>query len=110
MVLSPLSITLVLYPWSLPIEPFMSAMEAFTVRPGLLPSMVKGVAHVQFDLLNMTVWAPSPAASLTLGFAQVSLPVIFVCAPAMTVIPQRSAGTKMVFRITTSGEGGGIIG
>src|SRR5712691_4673244 len=88
MVLSPLSMTLVLYPWLLAVEPVMSPMDAFTVRPGLLPSIVKGVVHVQFALSNMIIWAPSPPVWLTLGFAQVNLPEIFVCAPAMTAIPQ----------------------
>src|SRR3989442_13686178 len=85
----------------------MSPIATSTVRPGLLPSIVKGVVHVQFDFWNMIICAPSPAVSLTLGLAQVNLPVIFVCAPAMTAIPQSSAGTKMTFRMTTSGEGGG---
>jgi hypothetical protein len=86
-------------------EPVMSPIEASTVRPGLLPSIVKGVVHVQFDLWNMIIWAPSPPLSLTLGFAQVNLPVIFVCAPAMTAIPHSRAGTKMIFRMTTSSKG-----
>ena len=85
------------------LEPLMSPMEAFTVRPGLLPSIVKGVVHVQFSLWNTIICAPSPAVSLTLGLAQVNLPVIFVCAPAITAIPQSSAGTKIIFRMTTSG-------
>jgi hypothetical protein len=55
----------------------------------------------------MIIWAPSPPVWLTLGFAQVNLPVIFVCAPAMTANPQSSAGSKITFRMTTSGEGGG---
>jgi hypothetical protein len=98
--------TLVLYPWLLAIEPVMSPMEAFTVRPGLLPSIVNGVVHVQFAFSNMIIWAPSPPVWLTLGFAQVNLPVIFVCAPAMTANPQSSAGSKITFRMTTSGERG----
>ena len=81
----------------------MSPMEASTVRPGLLPSIVKGVVHVQFARWNMIICAPSPAVSFTLGLAQVNLPVIFVCAPAIAAIPQSSAGTKMTFRMTTSG-------
>jgi hypothetical protein len=32
------------------------------------------------------------------------LPVILVCAPAIAAIPQSSAGTKMIFRMTTSVE------
>jgi hypothetical protein len=39
------------------------------------------------------------------GFGQVNLPVTLVCALAMTAIPQSSAGTKMIFRMTTSAEG-----
>jgi hypothetical protein len=105
MVLSPLSKTLVLYPCALPVEPVMSAMDASMVRPGLLPLIVKGVVQVQSALWNAIVSAPAPPASLTLGFEQVSLPVILVCAPAVIAIPQSSAGTKMTFRITISGEG-----
>jgi hypothetical protein len=55
----------------------------------------------------MIIWPMSPPVCLTLGFAQVNLPAIFVCAPAMTAIPQSSAGTKITFRMTTSGEEGG---
>jgi hypothetical protein len=77
-------------------------MEASTVRPGLLPSIVKGVVHVQLALWNMIICAPSPAVSFTLGFAQLNLPVILVCAPAIAAIPQSRAGTKMIFRMTTS--------
>jgi hypothetical protein len=51
----------------------------------------------------MIIWAPSPPVWLTLGFAQANLPVIFVCAPAMTAIPHSSAGTKMTLRMTTPG-------
>src|SRR6185437_16667776 len=81
-------------------------MAAFTVRPALLPSIANGVAHVQFALLNRTILTPSPADSLTLGFAHVSLPVIFVCALAMTAIPQSSAGTRIAFRIRPPARGG----
>src|SRR5882762_5672588 len=98
--------TLVLYPWFLPIEPLMSPMETSTVGPGLLPSIVRGVGHVQFDFWNMIIWTMSPPVWLTLGLAHVNLPEIFVCAPAITAIAQRRAGTKMTFRMTTSGEGG----
>src|SRR6266852_8491586 len=97
--------TLVLYPWALPIEPVMSPMETSTVGPGLLPSIMKGVVQVQFDFWNMIIWPMSPPVWLTLGLAQVNLPESFVCAPAMTAIPQSSAGTKMTFRMTTSGKG-----
>lgn len=110
MVLSPLSKTLVLYPCALPVDPVMSTTDASMVRPALLPSIEKGVAHVQFALWNAIIWAPSPPASLTLGFAQASLAVIFVCAPAMTAIPQSSAGTKKAFRIRPLARGVGTIG
>src|SRR6266576_6027170 len=98
--------TLMLYPWPLAIDPVASLMEASTVRPGLLPSRLKGVGHEQFAFWNMIMWVPSPLISLTLGLAHVSLPVIFVWAPAMATIPQSSAGTRMIFRIGNSGEGG----
>src|SRR5438034_11023772 len=80
-------------------------MATSTVGPGLPPSIVKGVVHVQFDFWNMIIWPPSPPVWLTLGFAQVNLPEIFVCAPAMTAIPHSSAGTKMTLRMTTSSKG-----
>jgi hypothetical protein len=72
--------------------------------------MLKGVVQLQFAFENSIICGLTPAISLTLGLEQVNLPVIFVCAPAMAAIPQISAGTKMTFRMTTSGEVGGIIG
>src|SRR6266853_4666175 len=78
-VLSPLSMTLVLYPWLLATDPVMSPMETSTVGPGLLPSIVKGVAQVQFAFWNMIIWPMSPPVWLTLGLAHVNLPEIFVC-------------------------------
>jgi hypothetical protein len=47
----------------------------------------------------MTLCSAVPAVSLTLAFTQLNLAESFVCPCAATAIAQRSAGTKMLFRI-----------
>src|SRR6476646_11331080 len=55
----------------------------------------------------MIIWAASPAVSLMFGLSQVILDETFVCAPAMTVIPPSSAGTKKSYLIRPLARGGG---
>ena len=83
----------------------MSAMDASTVRSGLLPPMVKGVAQVQLERWNTTIWAPSPPPLPDARLRAGQLACDFrLC--ARDDGPTKQCWNQNEFRITTPGGGG----